>query len=95
MNPGDLSDPEAQGALLKRLRAEARRWLLRGVLLLVMAMVSLRTGGSLYIAMGIAFAALAVMAYLMSRRTAKASAELKRRMEQAAPLGIHEDELGG
>jgi hypothetical protein len=69
-------DPARQKALLKRLKAESRRWILRGVLFVLLAVVSFRRGGSLFVTMGAAFVLLAAMSVLLSRQNARGAREL-------------------
>lgn len=80
MNPAELTEYEAQRRSLGRLRAEARRWLLRGLLLVVVAVVCFAQGGSLFVTLGIVLALLALPAYAMSREATRIGDEAQRKI---------------
>ncbi|HTT69220.1 MAG TPA: hypothetical protein VMF70_14445 [Gemmatimonadales bacterium] len=67
-----------QRRLVTRARAEARRWLLRSVLLLVVAALAVRRG---WIVFGVVFLALAILGLQLSRSTGRRAGELARRLD--------------
>ncbi|HXY68990.1 MAG TPA: hypothetical protein VEH62_06040 [Gemmatimonadales bacterium] len=71
---------EDQRRLIVRARSESRRWLLRSVLLLVIAALSVRRG---WIVFGLVFLALAMLGLGLARSTSRRAAELARRVEEA------------
>jgi hypothetical protein len=81
MEAGQDADLERQGRLVKRLRAQARRWVLRGVLLLIAAISFLRWGGSLFVTLGVAFILLAVLAVVLARQNVRGARDLAAKLE--------------
>jgi hypothetical protein len=66
-----------QRRLVIRARSESRRWLVRSVLLLVIAALAVRRG---WVAFGLVFLALALLGLQLSRSTSRRAAELERRL---------------
>ncbi|MBI4542374.1 MAG: hypothetical protein HY705_05040 [Gemmatimonadetes bacterium] len=83
MSPQGLPDHEEQGRRIRRVAGEARRWTLRAVLLLVTAVVSFSRPGSFFLVLGVALALLAVLAFTLGRRTARAAEAMRRKMALA------------
>jgi hypothetical protein len=83
VSPQGLPDLEEQGRRIRHVAGDAGRWKLRAVLLLVMAVVSFSRPGSLFLVLGVALALLAVLAFSLGRRTARAAEEMKRKMALA------------
>lgn len=80
MNPAELAEYEAQRRTLTQIRSEARRWLLRGVLLLVISVVSFTRGGSFFVTLGIILTLLAVVSYSISREATRIGDEAQRKL---------------
>ena len=72
-----LPDLDDQRRLIARARGESRRWLLRGVLLLVIGALSVRRG---WIVFGLVFFALSLLVLQLSRSNLKQAAELERKL---------------
>jgi len=68
-----------QRRLVARARSLARRWMLRAVLLLVIAALALRRG---WLVFGLVFLALAVLAIQLARSTTRRAAELADKLKQ-------------
>ncbi len=81
MDAGNDPDLERQRRLVKRLRAEARRWVLRAALLLIAGVSFLRWGGSLFVTLGVGFIVLAVLAVLLGRQNGRNARDLAMRLE--------------
>ncbi|MDO8667118.1 MAG: hypothetical protein Q7J79_10935 [Gemmatimonadales bacterium] len=81
MDDGHDTDLERQGHLVKRLRADARRWVMRGVLLLVAGISFLRWGGTLFVTLGVAFVLLAVLTVLLARQNVLGARGLAAKLE--------------
>jgi hypothetical protein len=74
-----LPGPEDQRRLIARARAESRRWLVRSVLLLVIAALAVRRG---WIAFGAAFLALAMLGLGLARSTSRRADALAQRLQE-------------
>lgn len=72
-----LPDLDDQRRLVARARGQSRRWLLRGVLLVVIAALSFRRG---WVIFGAAFFALALLVLQLSRSSLKQAAELEQKL---------------
>jgi hypothetical protein len=72
-----LPDLDDQRRLIARARADSRRWLLRGALMLIIAALSFRRG---WVIFGAVFLALVLLALQLSRASLKAAAELERKL---------------
>ena len=72
-----LPDLEDQRRLIVRARAQAWRWLLRCVLLIVIAALALRRG---WIVLGVACFLLALLGLQLNRSNLKQAAELERKL---------------
>lgn len=83
MSPQGLAELEEQGRRIRRVAGEGRRWRLRALLLLVTAVVSFTRPGSFFLVLGVALALLAVLAFSLGRRTARAAEEMKRKIALA------------
>ncbi len=70
--PG-LPSLEDQRRLVKRARSEARRWMFRSVLLLLISALAFRRG---WLAFGLVFLALTVLGTLLARSTTRRAAQL-------------------
>lgn len=68
-----LPDLDDQRRLVARARAQARRWMLRSVLLLAIAALAMRGGWLLF---GLVFLALAILAIQLARSTTRRAAQL-------------------
>ena len=66
-----------QRRLVARARSQSRRWLVRSVLLLVIAALAVRRG---WIVFGLVFLALAILGLQLSRSVSRRAAELERRL---------------
>lgn len=69
-----------QRRLVDRARAQARRWLLRSVLMLVIAALAVRRG---WVVFGLVFLGLAILGLQLARSTSRRAAELARRLAAA------------
>jgi len=70
---------EDQRRLVARARSQARRWMLRAVLLLLTAGLSVREG---WVPLGLVLLALAVLAIELARSTTRRAAELADRLQE-------------
>lgn len=82
--PGAAPDLDAQRRVVRRARAVGRRWILRGILLAIIAVVGILRGGSLMIAIGVACGLLAVLAVSLGRQTRRQAADIDRKIELMA-----------
>ncbi len=72
-----LPDLDDQRRLVVRARKEARRWLVRSVLLIVIGALAFRRG---WLVFGAVFLALALLGLQLARSTGRRAAELARRL---------------
>jgi len=80
--PPHLPDLEDQRRLIVRARRDARRWLLRCVLMLVIGALAFRRGWLIF---GVVFFLLTLLALQLSRSNLKAAAELERKLSLLEP----------
>ncbi|OGU00741.1 MAG: hypothetical protein A2085_04025 [Gemmatimonadetes bacterium GWC2_71_10] len=85
--PGLSPDLEAQRKMARRAWGQGRRWILRGVLFIVIAVVALRQGGSLMIMISVACWLLALLSISLGYQTRKQAAEIERKIELMARGG--------
>ncbi len=78
LTPPGVPTLEDQRRLVARARSLARRWMLRSVLLLAITALALRRG---WIAFGLVFLALAILAIGLSRSTTRRATELTDRLK--------------
>jgi hypothetical protein len=79
MNP-ELLKLEEQKQAARRARALGRRWILRGLLLAVTALVAVTRGGSFYHSLALALAIVAVLAAHLGRQMRRTAAEMDRKI---------------
>ena len=72
-----LPDLDDQRRLVVRARREARRWLIRSVLLIVIGALAFRRG---WLVFGVVFLALALLGLQLSRSTGRRAAALARQL---------------
>lgn len=83
MNP-ELLRLEERRKAVRRARAQARRWILRGILLAVVAVVAFLRGGSFYRSLGVALAIVAVLAAHLGWQMRRTAAEMERKINLMA-----------
>lgn len=71
---------DSQRRLVRRARAQGRRWYLRGVLMLLVAAWSFWRGGSLYVTVGVVMVALSAMSFHLGRNLRASAAEAERKI---------------
>ncbi len=76
-DPAALQPVADARALIRRARAEARRWTFRAILLAAVAGLSFRAG---WISFGVIFVLLTFMAFALSRSTRKRAAQLAEKL---------------
>jgi len=80
VNP-ELLRLEEQKKAVRRARTEGRRWILRGILLAVVAVAAFLRGGSFYRSLGVALAIVAVLAGHLGRQMRRTAAEMERKIQ--------------
>jgi hypothetical protein len=75
-----LADVQERRKVVRRIRGESRRWILRGTLFVVMAVVSFSRPGSFWLVLGVMFGILAVLSWHLSRQSARSADELERKI---------------
>jgi hypothetical protein len=83
VNP-ELLRLEEQKKAVRRARAQGRRWILRGILLAVVAVVAFLRGGSFYRSLGVALAIVAVLAAHLGWQMRRTAAEMERKIDLMA-----------
>ncbi len=78
MNPFVPPDLDEQRRLVRRARAQGRRWVLRGILLAVIGVVGLYRGGGVNVTIGVACWVLALLSISLGHRTRQQAAELEK-----------------
>lgn len=76
---------EEQRRIVRRAKAEGRRWFLRGALMLAVAFWCFRLGGSLYITVGAAMTLLGVLSFQMGRSLRRSAAEAAQKLALMEP----------
>lgn len=92
LTPAGHADLAQQRALVRKARAQGRQWILRAMLLAVVAGVALVRGGAFNLALGTSMVLLAVIAVAMGLQLRRQAADI----EQKIDLMQHttSDELG-
>ncbi len=77
----DPNDLDAQRKLAHRAKAAGRHWILRGVLLVVVASVGFYRGGSLMTTIGVVSLLLAVLSISLGAQTRKQATALEEKLK--------------
>ncbi len=77
-NPSELQRADEARALIRRARGEARRWMIRSVLLALIAGLSFARR---WVFFGVVFLALTAMGFQLSRSTRRRAAELAAKLK--------------
>ncbi len=81
----DPNDLEAQRRLARKARAAGRPWILRGILLIVVAVVGLYRGGSLMITIGVVSWILALLSISLGWQTRKQAMAIEEKLKLMSP----------
>lgn len=89
MNPGLPAQEQLdqQRRMARRAYAQGRRWILRGVLLIVVAVVALGRGGGLMVTIGVVCWLLAILAISLGYNTRKQAKAIEQKIELMAHGG--------
>ena len=79
--PGAMPDLDAQRKMARRAWGQGRRWILRGVLFIVIAVAALRQGGSLMVMISVACWLLALLSISLGRQVRKQVADIERKID--------------
>ncbi len=77
----DPNDLDAQRKLAHRAKAAGRHWVLRGVLLVVIAIVGFYRGGSLMTTIGVVCLLLALMSVSLGAQTRRQAKDLEEKLK--------------
>ncbi len=77
----DPNDLDAQRKLARRARAAGRHWILRGILLVVVAVIGFIRGGSLMIAIGVVCWILAMLSISLGYQTRKQAIAIEEKLK--------------
>lgn len=74
-------DFEAQRKLARRAYGQGRRWILRGVLFVIIAVTGLARGGTLMVTVSVVCWLLAILSFSLGRQTRIQAREIERKIE--------------
>jgi Flp pilus assembly protein TadB len=78
---GGMPDLDAQRKMARRAWAAGRRWVLRGILFIVIAFVAVFRGGSLMVTIAVVCWLLALLSISLGRQTRLQAAEIEKKID--------------